>query len=84
MYENQIRRMLPVNFPQVEGYFQAADIVSQVLNFGLSAMIDVQISGFDLHSDYAIGRAAQGQAEPDSGPGRSQNRRAARLSGVQG
>ena len=45
MYENQIRRMLPVNFPQVVGYFQAADIVSQVLNFGLPAMIDVQISG---------------------------------------
>ena len=54
MYENQIRRMLPVNFPQVEGYFQAADIVSQVLNFGLPAAIDVQISGFKLHSDYAL------------------------------
>jgi multidrug efflux pump subunit AcrB len=37
MYEDQIRRMLPVSFPQVVGYFQAADIVSQVLNFGLSA-----------------------------------------------
>jgi multidrug efflux pump subunit AcrB len=54
MYQNQIRRMLPVNFPQVVSYFQAADIVSQVLNFGLSAMIDVQISGFDLRSDYAL------------------------------
>jgi multidrug efflux pump subunit AcrB len=54
MYQNQIRRMLPVNFPQVVSYFQAADIVSQVLNFGLSAMIDVQISGSDLRSDYAL------------------------------
>ncbi len=54
MYENQIRQMLPVNFPQVVGYFQAADIVSQVLNFGLSAMIDVQISGSNLNSDYAL------------------------------
>jgi multidrug efflux pump subunit AcrB len=54
LYENRIRRMLPVNFPQVTGYFQAADIVSEVLNFGLSAMIDVQISGSSLPSDYAL------------------------------
>ncbi len=54
MYENRIRQMLPINFPQVEGYFQAADIISQVLNFGLPAAIDVQISGFNLDSDYAI------------------------------
>jgi multidrug efflux pump subunit AcrB len=53
-YENQIRRMLPVSFPQVVSYFQAADIVSQVLNFGLPAAIDVQISGFNLNSDYAL------------------------------
>jgi multidrug efflux pump subunit AcrB len=59
MYENQIRQMLPVNFPQVVGYFQAADIVSQVLNFGLPAMIDVQISGFDLRSDYALAAKLQ-------------------------
>jgi multidrug efflux pump subunit AcrB len=54
MYENQIRRMLPVNFPQVVGYFEAADIVSQVLNFGLPAAIDLQISGSSLRSDYAL------------------------------
>jgi multidrug efflux pump subunit AcrB len=54
MYEDRIRQMLPVNFPQVEGYFEAADIVSQVLNFGLPAAIDVQISGSNLSSDYAL------------------------------
>ena len=59
MYENDIRRMLPVRFPQVVSYFQAADIVSQVLNFGLPAAIDVQISGFDLNSDYAIAAKLQ-------------------------
>jgi multidrug efflux pump subunit AcrB len=59
MYQNQIRQMLPVNFPQVTGYFQAADIVSQVLNFGLPAMIDVQISGSNLQSDYAIAAILQ-------------------------
>ena len=59
IYQNQIRRMLPVNFPQVVGYFQAADIVSQVLNFGLSAPIDVQISGSSLRSDYALAAKLQ-------------------------
>ncbi|HEX4211590.1 MAG TPA: efflux RND transporter permease subunit [Candidatus Binataceae bacterium] len=52
-YQDQIRRVLVRNFPGVTGYFQAADIISQVLNFGLPAMIDVQISGNDLNSDYA-------------------------------
>ena len=35
-------------------YFQAADIVSQVLNFGLPAAIDAQINGNDLEADYDI------------------------------
>jgi multidrug efflux pump subunit AcrB len=59
MYQNKIRQMLPVKFPQVTGYFQAADIVSQVLNFGLSSMIDVQVSGTNLHSDYAYAATLQ-------------------------
>src|SRR6202158_31670 len=59
MYQNKIRQMLPVQFPQVTGYFQAADIVSQVLNFGLSSMIDVQVSGTNLHSDYAYAAKLQ-------------------------
>jgi multidrug efflux pump subunit AcrB len=59
MYQNQIRQMLPAEFPQVTGYFQAADIVSQVLNFGLSAMIDVQVSGTNLHTDYAYASKLQ-------------------------
>jgi multidrug efflux pump subunit AcrB len=54
-YEDQIRQAMRLQYPDVETYFQAADIVSQVLNFGLSASIDVQIAGMDLESNYAIG-----------------------------
>ncbi len=54
MYEDRIRGLLARDFPQVTGYFQAADIVSQVLNFGLPAAIDTQISGNDLQSDFRI------------------------------
>ncbi len=53
-YEQRIREMMSVKFPNVEGYFMAADIVNQVLNFGLPAKIDAQINGNDLHSDYNI------------------------------
>jgi CzcA family heavy metal efflux pump len=53
-YQAKIRQRLSRDFPNVEVYFQAADIVSQVLNFGLPAAIDAQISGNDLNSDHAI------------------------------
>jgi multidrug efflux pump subunit AcrB len=54
MYETKIRRLLKNDFPNVTGYFQAPDIVSQVLNFGLPAAIDTQISGNDLQASYKI------------------------------
>jgi multidrug efflux pump subunit AcrB len=56
LYENRIRQSLAREFPGVETYFQAADIIAQVLNFGLSSAIDVQISGNNLARDYAIAR----------------------------
>ncbi len=43
-----LRRELPARFPGVEFFFQPADIVTQILNFGLPAAIDVQFSGADL------------------------------------
>ncbi len=54
VYQDRIREMMSTKFPNVEGYFMAADIVNQVLNFGLPAAIDAQINGNDLHSDYNI------------------------------
>jgi multidrug efflux pump subunit AcrB len=58
-YEERIRQMLHMRYPNVVGYFQAADIVNEVLNFGLPSAIDVQISGNDLNSDYAIASRLQ-------------------------
>ena len=40
-----LRAALPRDFAGVEFFFQPADMVSQTLNFGLSAPIDIQISG---------------------------------------
>ena len=43
-----LRSELPKRFPGVEFFFQPADIVTQILNFGLPAAIDVQFTGANL------------------------------------
>jgi len=53
-YIRDLRRVLPRRFPGVEFFFQPADIVTQILNFGLPAPIDVQVVGTDMGSSYAI------------------------------
>ncbi|MFL5435196.1 MAG: efflux RND transporter permease subunit, partial [Myxococcales bacterium] len=55
-YAERIRTELPDEFPGSLLYFQPADIVSQVLNFGLSAPIDVQIDGPDVERSFGIAR----------------------------
>ncbi|MGH7815650.1 MAG: efflux RND transporter permease subunit [Candidatus Binataceae bacterium] len=54
MYQEKIRTALAAQFPNVTTYFQAADITSQILNFGLPAAIDAQVTGIDLNQDYRI------------------------------
>ncbi|MCU1295542.1 MAG: Cation efflux system protein CusA, partial [Bryobacterales bacterium] len=44
-YVEKLRRILPDQFPGVTLYFLPADMVSQILNFGLPAAIDVQVLG---------------------------------------
>ncbi|MDB5401874.1 MAG: acriflavin resistance protein [Rhodopila sp.] len=56
-YIRSIRADLPPKFPGSVFYFQTADIVSQVLNFGLPAPIDVQIQ--DVNFDRSYGLAQQ-------------------------
>jgi CzcA family heavy metal efflux pump len=49
-----LREFLPQHFPGVEFFFQPADIVTQILNFGIPAPIDVQVVGSDQQTNYAI------------------------------
>jgi len=56
-YMARIRRELPRKFPGVETYFLPADVVTQVLNFGVSSMIDVQIESKDPEAAFAIARS---------------------------
>ncbi|HVA80184.1 MAG TPA: efflux RND transporter permease subunit, partial [Candidatus Binataceae bacterium] len=53
-YIKRIRARVHRDFPDVTIYPQAADIISQVLSFGLSAPIDVQIVGPNLSDDFRI------------------------------
>lgn len=60
-YVRRLRRELPSRFPGVEFFFQPADIVSQILNFGLPAPIDIQIVGADVQGNYTIGQRIANQ-----------------------
>lgn len=53
-YVKKLRSELPRHFPGVEFFFQPADIVSQILNFGLPAPIDIQVVGQDMAANYRI------------------------------
>jgi multidrug efflux pump subunit AcrB len=44
-YVKKLREQLPAALPGVTFYFQPADMVTQILNFGLPAPIDVQVTG---------------------------------------
>jgi len=50
-YVHQLRQTLPKQFPGVTFAFLPADMVAQILNFGLPAPIDVQIVGNDLEGN---------------------------------
>jgi multidrug efflux pump subunit AcrB len=52
-YVSRLRRELPRRFPGMSFSFLPADIVSQILNFGAPAPIDLQVRGNDLGADYA-------------------------------
>jgi multidrug efflux pump subunit AcrB len=53
-YIRDLRKKLPVEFPGVTFYFLPADIVTQILNFGLPAPVDIQIDGADVESNRVV------------------------------
>ena len=60
-YMNRVRSALRNDLPEVSAYFQSGGLVDSVLNLGLPAPIDVQISGMNLDRTYrtATGIAAE-------------------------
>jgi CzcA family heavy metal efflux pump len=51
-YVRELRKSLPIEFPDTTFSFPPADIVSQILNFGAPAPIDLQIRGRDVEANF--------------------------------
>jgi multidrug efflux pump subunit AcrB len=60
-YRARLRHELAARFPGVEVYFQPADIISQVLNFGLTAPIVVEVEGRKLDQTTKLARHIRDQ-----------------------
>jgi len=63
----KLRNELPKRFAGLQFFFQPADIVNQVLNFGQSAPIDIRISGPDSDEAYALAVKIAGDLKPVPG-----------------
>ncbi|MDB5261311.1 MAG: transporter, partial [Adhaeribacter sp.] len=58
-YTRQLREVLREKLPEVAFFYQPADIVTQILNFGLTAAIDVQVIGTDNENNLQVAKAIQ-------------------------
>jgi multidrug efflux pump subunit AcrB len=58
-YVRTLRRELHGAFPEATFYFQAADMVTQILNFGLPAQINVRTVGYDRANNLRVARELQ-------------------------
>lgn len=56
LYTEQLRKRLNERFPDVVFFFEAANITNQILNFGLPAPLDVQVTGRDAPRNFAVAR----------------------------
>jgi multidrug efflux pump subunit AcrB len=53
-YMARVKRKLAEEMPEVMAYFQSGGLVDAVLNLGMPAPIDVQVSGSNLQSSYQV------------------------------
>jgi len=60
-YVRALRETLPRAFPGLTFAFLPADIVSQILNFGAPAPIDLQVRGADVNANFAYAGKLLGQ-----------------------
>ena len=53
-FEERLRKTLPAKFPGCQFSFEAADIVTQVMNFGAPTPVEINVGGPDLGADRAF------------------------------
>src|ERR1700678_1734351 len=78
-YVNRLRQELPERFPGLTFSFLPADIVSQILNFGAPAPIDLQVRGNDLDADFAYANKLLGQIRHVTGVADARIQQSSRL-----
>ena len=55
-YMQRVREKLPSEMPELTTYFQAGGLVDSVVNQGLAAPIDIQVSSMDMEGSYALAK----------------------------
>jgi multidrug efflux pump subunit AcrB len=55
-YARRLRKELTASFPEMSFFFRSADMVSQILNFGIPAPINIQVVGRNQQANYRIAR----------------------------
>jgi multidrug efflux pump subunit AcrB len=78
-YVNRLRDELPRRFPGMTFSFLPADIVSQILNFGAPAPIDLQVRGNDLDADFSYANKLLAQIRHVPGVADARIQQSARL-----
>jgi multidrug efflux pump subunit AcrB len=58
-YVSRLRQVLPAAFPESVFYFQPADMVTQILNFGIPTQINVRTVGYDRNKNLRIAKELQ-------------------------
>ncbi len=53
-YMNLVRARLQKELPEVSAYFQTGGMVDAILNQGMPAPLDIQVSGMDMRADHAM------------------------------
>src|SRR6202167_491397 len=62
-YTDKLRKRLHKRFPNMDVFFEPANITNQILNFGLPAPIDLQVVGRDIENNYKIARKIRDRIE---------------------
>ena len=60
-FEERLRRDLPSKFAGCQFSFEAADIVTQIMNFGAPTPVEINVAGPDLNADRAFGEKLRGE-----------------------
>ena len=60
-YMNRVRTRLKSELPQLDAYFQTGGLVDAVLNLGMPAPLDIQVSGNDMEAAHKIAVEIAGQ-----------------------